>query len=456
MRPRRLFGLWFVLVVLVSPWSGAMIAEEPSWKAGTAAAKITPEKPLWLAGYGGRNHPVEGTLHDLWIKVLALEAPDGHRGVVLSSDILGFPKDMSDKICAELKQQCGLDRAQIMLTSSHTHTGPVLREALYDIYPLDDEQVAMIEEYSLWLEKTVVATVAEALSGLKPVTLWASEGTTDFAVNRRNNRAGDVLKLRESGELKGPSDHDVPVLAVRGPDGQLPAVVFGYACHCTTLSLYQWSGDYAGFAQIALERGHPGTLAMFHAGCGADQNPLPRRSVELCQKYGEMLSAAVDEVLAKKTRPVAPRLRTAFEIVNLDYGKQPTAAELKVTATKGSYQGRWATRLLKKLQKNGPFDKSYPYPVQVWKLGADQLWIVMGGEVVVDYSLKFKAQYGPQTWVTGYANDVMSYIPSQRVWKEGGYESGAFFVYGLPAERWTPDIEELIAASVARLVESLK
>jgi hypothetical protein len=50
----------------------------------------------------------------------------------------------------------------------------------------------------------------------------------------------------------------------------------------------------------------------------------------------------------------------------------------------------------------------------------------------------------------------MSYIPSRRVWEEGGYESGAFYVYGLPTDRWTPDIEDRIAASVQRLVEEVQ
>ncbi len=93
--------------------------------------------------------------------------------------------------------------------------------------------------------------------------------------------------------------------------------------------------------------------------------------------------------------------------------------------------------------------------MQVWKLGTDQLWIVLGGEVVVDYSLRYKKRYGPQTWVTSYANDVMAYIPSHRVWEEGRYEAGAFSVYGLPAKRWCEDIETRIGACVERLVSEV-
>lgn len=279
---------------------------------------------------------------------------------------------------------------------------------------------------------------------------------TDFAANRRNNPQREVRELRAKGEpLKGPVDHSVSVLAVRGPDKSLRAVVFGYACHATTLSLYQWSGDYPGFAQIALEQDFPGAVAMFHAGCGADQNPLPRRSIALCGKYGFTLADAVQEVLKKPMRPIASQLGTALELVELDFEKTLSREDLEAGLKNNRYFKRRAERLLKQLDEGRSFAPSYPYPVQVWKLGDEQLWITLGGEVVVDYSLRFKAKYGPQTWVTGYSNDVMSYIPSHRVWEEGGYESAAFYVYGQPADRWAPDIEERITASVGRLVEKL-
>ncbi|MBN2476202.1 MAG: neutral/alkaline non-lysosomal ceramidase N-terminal domain-containing protein [Pirellulales bacterium] len=454
---RLLLGIWIVGTVVAAAPGAPPAAAEPTWLAGIAKAKITPEQPLWLAGYGARDRPAEGTLHDLWLKVLVLQTPDGQRAVVVTSDLLGFSQPMYEAVCAELKSQCGLDRHQIMLTASHTHSGPVLRDALYDIYPLDEGQVALIEAYSRRLEKTVVATVADALSQLTPAVLRTGKGSTNFGVNRRNNPQAQVDELlARSAELTGPVDHDVPVLAVRSPQGELRAVLFSYACHCTTLSEYEWSGDYAGFAQIALERSHPGAVAMFHAGCGADQNPLPRREVRLCQRYGDMLAAAVEATLRTPLRPVAPRLRTAGELIELPYEKTLDKPELEAALDKDVYQQRRARRLLRQLAEGKSLASGHHYPVQAWRLGEDQLWISLGGEVVVDYSLRFKQTYGATTWVTGYANDVMAYIPSRRVWEEGGYEAGAFHVYGLPTDRWTPDIEERIAGTVGRLVEQVK
>ena len=109
-----------------------------------------------------------------------------------------------------------------------------------------------------------------------------------------------------------------------------------------------------------------------------------------------------------------------------------------------------------RLEAKGDLPKQWPYPVQAWQLGEDQLWVALGGEVVVDYALMLKKRYGPRTWVAGYANDVMAYIPSRRVWQEGGYESGAFVGYGMPAEKWKGDIEERVLAAVDDVVKKVQ
>ncbi|HUG92272.1 MAG TPA: neutral/alkaline non-lysosomal ceramidase N-terminal domain-containing protein, partial [Planctomycetaceae bacterium] len=358
---------------------------EPQWKAGTAKTVITPDEPLWMAGYGGRDRPVEGKLHDLWVKVLVLEAAGGHRVVVLTSDLLGIPQSIYQNTLKALKGKFGLDPADVMLTSSHTHCGPVLRGALLDIYPLNGEQLRMIEDYSARLERQIVDCVAGAIADLEPARVSAGQGATDFAVNRRNNREPDVPKLREDKALRGPVDHAVPVLAVHSPAGELRAVVFGYACHNTTLSFYQWCGDYAGFAQIELERRHPGAVAMFYMGCGADQNPLPRRAVELSEGYGRKLADAVDDVLAagldsnlpgrhpaeesagkplhvSPLKELAPSVETAHDLIELDLGPAPTRDELaKMAAELTDYRQRWAVRLLKELDAGQTFRRTYPY-----------------------------------------------------------------------------------------------
>ena len=451
-------SIHFAALLLVSCLAGEQVfAADALWKAGVAKANITPAEPIWMAGYGGRTKPAEGKVMDLWIKALALEDARGRRAVIVTSDTLGISQSIYINVCAAAKTRLGLEPEQLMLSASHTHCGPVLRGALYDIYPLDDERRSRIDKYSAGLETKIVETIGKALAELAPARVAAGQASTPFAVNRRNNREADVPKLIQQGALKGPVDHSVPVLAVFLPDGKLKAVLFGYACHNTTMDFYQWSGDYAGFAQLALEKSRTNAMAMFFGGCGADQNPLPRRQLALTERYGNMLASAVEEVLLAPPRTLSPELATAMETVTLNLGAAPTEAELeKLKEDKNASTQRWATRLLGDLKSGKQFIRTYPYPVQVWRLG-DQVLVTLGGEVVVDYALKFKMEFGPQTWVAGYCNDVMAYIPSLRVLKEGGYEGGgAHIVYGLPAYRWAEDVEELITASAQRLVKQVQ
>jgi hypothetical protein len=97
---------------------------------------------------------------------------------------------------------------------------------------------------------------------------------------------------------------------------------------------------------------------------------------------------------------------------------------------------------------------THPYPVQVWQLGDEVQFVVLGGEVVVDFALRLKSELkGKATWVAGYANDVMAYIASRRVLKEGGYEGATAMVYyGLPTA-WAPESEDLIVQEVHRQVD---
>jgi hypothetical protein len=201
-------------------------------------------------------------------------------------------------------------------------------------------------------------------------------------------------------------------------------------------------------------------------GCGADQNPIPRRRIEFAERYGNMLAAAVEEVLLAPPHMLAPELRTTMEMVTLDLGPPPTEAELeKLSTDKTPMIRRWAARLLADLKAGKPFIRTYPLPLQAWQFGGQQLLITLGGEPVVDWALRFKQEFGPQTWVAGYCNDVMNYIPSLRVLKEDmpvtqgrwGYEGSlATIVYGLPAFRWADDVEDLVNAGAKRIVAAVQ
>lgn len=446
------YGICVVLLLAALGPGGQ--AEGGAWRAGVARVNITPPQPMWMSGYASRNRPASGKLTDLWAKALVLEQPPAGRAVLITLDLVGIDRQLSASICRQLETRYGFARQRIAICCSHTHTGPVVAGTLRPLHELllDQQQRAAVEAYAGRLRGQVIAVVGEAIEALAPVRLaWAS-GRATFAVNRRENREADVPALRAQGKLKGPSDHDVPVLALRRADDRLLAVLFGYACHATVLSSYEWSGDYPGFAQIELERAHPGCTALFWAGCGADQNPLPRRSVELARRYGKELATAVDDVLAGDMAPVGDGLRCRYREVELPLAKLPTREQIARDAQSGNvYVAARAKMLLATLAAGGSLPATYPYPIETWQLGSDVRLVFLGGEVVVDYALRLKGELdGVRTWVAGYANDVMAYIASRRVLREGGYEGAESMVYyGLPTV-WAAEIEEDIVREVHR------
>jgi hypothetical protein len=429
-------------------------SQAADWKAGAAKIKITPEQSMWMAGYGSRAQPATGFLNDLWAKALVLEDGAGTRVAVIGLDLVGIGPDVADPVREQLAARFHLPAANVAFCCSHTHSGPVvghnLRSLHYD--QVDDHQKKLIDAYAERLKRSIVEVVEQAVTALAPAQLAYGSGTATFAANRRNNPEADVPRLRSEGKLAGPFDHDVPVLKITDQDGKLRCVLFGYACHATVLSDYDWSSDYPGFAQSDLEQRHPGCTAVFFAGCGADQNPIPRRKVELAKKYGGELAAAVDKALNETLTPLDGKLAAEATFVELALQHVPSREEVERDAqSSDKYVAARAKWYLSLLDAGRELPGSYRYPIQVWRVGDKLTLITLGGEVVVDYALRLKQELGGATWVAGYSNDVMAYIPSRRVLTEGGYEGGGAMVYyGLPSP-WTPDVEEDIVRAVHQL-----
>ncbi len=433
----------------------------PAWasdyKAAVAVGVITPTEPTWLGGYGSRTAPADGKIHDLHAKVLVIEDGGGYRVVLITLDTENVPRAFADEIATTLIRRHQLKREQIVVSCSHTHCGPALASAdARIIYPMTPEQYAVTVRYTQQLRDQAIKLAGEALARLAPAELSWANGTCGFGVNRRNNVEADTGK---PGFVPvGPVDHDVPVLRVES-GGRLLAVLFGYACHCTTMAFQQWCGDWAGFAMLDIEHRHPGTTALFMTGCGADTNPLPRRKLELCEKYGKALGTSVETVLAGKLMPVRGPMRAALQHVDLAFESIPSRDVLEKTAATGPRETdkRWARFLLEQLDATGKLAGSHAYPVQIIGLGEDLLMVVLGGEVVVDYSLRLKRELGPQrTWVFAYANDLCAYMPSERVLQEGRYEGReAMIYYGQPSA-WAAGLEAKIINAAIKLAQEAR
>lgn len=451
------FARWAVAILATLASSSAFAdqaAPATSFKAGVATARITPSEMMWLTGYAARTMPAEGVELDLFAKALALEDEAGGRVVIVTTDLIGIPRRLREEVAAAVKTKFALPPEALLLNASHTHCGPELLTSEASEYGLDGARVAQGRKYVAELKETLISLVGEALEKRADARLFFSHARAGFAMNRRLPTSKGV---ENSPYPDGPVDHDVPVLQVKDDKGALKAVLFGYACHNTTLSFQRFCGDYAGFAQRDVEEAHPGTAAMFVMGCGGDQNPYPRGEVSLCRHHGKTLALAVETALqTKSVRPVSGPLRAAADTAALQFAPAPSKEELlTLKDSKDRYDRRRAEFLLNELETQGKIGLEYDYPVQVLRVGNEVTLVALAGETVVDFSLRLKKELqGPAAvWVAGYSNDVFGYVPSRRVLNEGGYEAGGAMRYTVLPGPFDAGVEDRIVEKVHALVK---
>ena len=222
-----------------------------------------------MAGYAARKEPARGIAQPLHAKALALEDAGGRRAG--HRDPRRARPDRAGRRPYRRGRSgagTGSRASGLLLCSSHTHSGPVIDDQLAVAYDLTPAQWDDVRASTRRIEDQVVDVIGLALGAMRPARLRWAQGTAGFGANRRTAFGPD-----------GPVDPAVPVLSIERPDGTLAGLVFGYACHNTTLpaSSCSFHGDYAGVAQAELERRHPGATALFVAGLRRRRQPAAAR-----------------------------------------------------------------------------------------------------------------------------------------------------------------------------------
>lgn len=442
----------FLCCLAVLCFAATVHADVPDWKVGLAQVKITPEQPLFLAGYASRNRPFEKVATDLYAKALALEDRNGRVAVLVTTDLIGLSAAVAEPVCERLTSKAGLKREQILLNSSHIHTGPIIS---LDPTPRDGRAAGDAQrtvEYTRQLQDKLVNVVVRSLEKRGPARLSFGSGVVNFVMNRREFTPNGVIL---GVNARGPADRSVPVLRIDGPDGKPRAVLFGAGTHNTTLTdtCYEVCGDYAGFAQTFVQERHPGVQAMFMLGCAGDSNPYPRGTMQISKDHGAALGKEVCRVLETKLQPVRGPIGLAFGKADLPLQDSPSRAELeKQAAGKGGIQPWIAKQMLAMLDGGAKLPTHYSAPIGVWQFGKDLTLVGLSGEVVVDYVALLEKALGPnRLWPTAYCNDVFGYLPSARVLQEGGYETRGLYVGGIGL--FDPKAQDVVVAKVRELAE---
>ena len=468
------------------------------YQVGVAKVDITPSYPIRLSGYAVRKTESQGVTQKLWAKALAIGSDKEGPAILLTVDNTGVPAHVRNEVARRLQQKKKIQPDRVALCSTHTHSAPCLAGNLPTLFgePMPPEHLAHVERYTRELVDALEQVALAALKDRHAARLSWGQTQAGFAANRRTPG--------------GPVDHDLPVLVATDKKGKLRAVLANYACHCTTLvgDQNQICGDWAGYAQEYLERDHPGAVVLVAIGCGADANPQPRGAVELAKQHGAEIATNVNRLLDAQERgrvtlrtesgaedartPDASRGRRSQEPrasvwsargfsaapaggqierhltnltslrgglvcqakqIELAFDTLPTRAEWEERARETNYTGYHGRRTLAKLDRGETLPTTLPYFVQTWTIGDTLAMVFLPGEVVVDFSLRLKREFDHgRLWVNAYANDVPCYIPSRRIWQEGGYEGGgAMIFYGQPT-RLAADTEDRIVNAVHELM----
>ena len=467
MRNLNKYLLLFLIIDLVFPVTcECQNIDSNEWQAGVSSIDITPSMPMWMAGYGSRTKPGNEVAHPLHAKALALKDGSGKVALIITLDILGVPANLRKMVEEHVSEKYGIDPSYLLMSYSHTHSGPEVRSIETSLFKRDPARTELVNKYRTELEEKILKVTGDAFSHMAPVKLGYGKAKAGFAMNRRMDYSlpEDDPGYGKAPSSSGPVDHDVPVLQVTGADGKLIAVIFSYACHATNIGNYTFHGDYPGFAQHYLEESHKGATALFMAGCGADQNPHPRgdmvngfNGLDLAKMHGRTLALAVEAALNSHPQPVEPQLESILETASLEYLTAPSHDELKKrTEAKDATTRENALVLLEWMERDGKLPRSYQYPVQVIRFGKDLTIVALASEVVVDYSLRLKRELAGDVWVTAYSNDFLGYIPSLRIWSEGGYEGGNSLTFtsttlyrgAAHPDIWAPTVEKTIISKV--------
>ena len=453
----RLVILILLLAICFLP--SGLLAQKKAIHAGAAAIDITPSFPVRLSGFAIRvKRESDGTSQPLRAKALAFGNSYANAALLITADLIGISPRITDSVKNRLSGKVHPDR--ITISVSHTHSGPEIGTLLnilpyksanepFDEALIPTEQVAHINLYIEELVNKLEQVALEALALRKPSLISWGIGSTDFAYNRRG--------------LANTVDNDMPLMCVTDMKGNLKAVFITYACHAVTLggAFNKYHGDWVGDAQLAIEKLHPGAVAMVAVGCGGDINPIKGPNsdaitvLSISKEYGEKIATEANRVIASNLKTIDALPVIHFRKINLPMHKLPTVKEWSEIAAKdNTVKGYYARLALNRIARGETIEDHVPYPVQVWKFGNALNMVFLGGEVVTDYSLRLKKEAGNhKLWVIGYTNDVPCYIPSKRHLQMGGYEAESSMYYYNKPSKFKESIEDQIIGTVHSLLK---
>lgn len=410
-------------------------------KIGYAALDITPATGTPMAGYYSIRK-AEGVHDPLMARALVLESGDA-RAAMVACDLVGVERPTVEAARRLIQQQTGIPPEAVMISATHSHTGPLMRSRFLEAADVESRRLA--DMYMDQLPLKIADAVRVAASRLGPARASFGTGREPSLVFYRRFLMKDGTVRFNPGKLNpdivrptGEPDPDVHVVHFDHADGAPLATYVNYALHLDTVGGTQYSADYPyALAQLLRRVQSPEMGVMFTIGAAGNINHVdvknkdPQKGHEESRRIGTVLAG---EVLKTYTRlkaldGSAPALRLASEIVPLElpaFSREELASARATAAKFGQPRQPFldmvrAFKILDVAAREGrPLDAE----VQVITLGSQVAWVGLPGEVFVELGRTIKqASPFPQTIIVELANGSISYIPDRKGFQEGAYEA---------------------------------
>jgi neutral ceramidase len=406
-------------------------------KAGACSIDITPPVGTPMAGFAARAGVCRG-IHDS-LRATAIVFEGAAAAVIVSADLIGMPAALVDAVRGQVERRTGIPGGAVMVATTHTHSGPALRLGF-------SGQGTASEHYIKTLVDDLAGAVCAAWESRRPSVVGAGSGTITGI--GRNRRSADGL----------PVDPEVGVLRVLPRDGSPEAVLVNYACHPTVLGPDNLliSADYPGYARAFLEGRGGGVVAAFTNGAAGDVNaghsadlsalgyPIPGRTFERARSLGTMLGCEARRVMetiepghdatvkvASTTVTLAGKALPPMDEAQGDLVRKEKALEQATTAgaaeellIKAKVAALYARLLVHRIGESEGNDSPGPARIEIQGIRVgDAAFLAVPVELFVNIGLAVK-RCSPlgRTFVVGYANGDLGYLPSLQAFGEGGYE----------------------------------
>ncbi len=446
--------VWTAIAPVVSP---------PELRAGAAAVAINPPPGIPMAGYYAERG-AQGIHDTIYAKAIVIEQ-GGARAALVALDLIAAPRDLVDDTRAAIDRTCHVPGANVMISATHSHTGPIV-----DTKNRFGGQNDLVKSYRAALPGKITEAVRQAEARLAAVTLSAARGReSSIAFNRRfhmkdgtvgwNPGKGNPLIIKPAGTI----DPDVPVLYFETVDKKPVATYVNYAVHLDNIGEPLISADMpATLSRCLADFTGPEMVTLFTAGCCGDVNHIdvhwnaPQRGFANPARMGIILAGEVLRTWPRlKSIDPAP-LRIKAERVTLPLTKLAAGDVEKAQATIARMSGEASKRpafmemvqafkVLDVAERNGAL---YQVEVQVIALGNDVAWVSLPGEVFTELGLAIKQDSPfPVTIIAELANGLLGYIPSRRAYAQGNYE--------VVSARCGPGSGELLVDAAVKILNEL-